>query len=561
MQGNQEKPSFLNRIQQNLITKFDKVKGYFGFCTNDLAQKCNYDLQKDELGIEQSLDENVRAYYEKIESKLEQEPKELEKEKNDYFKAEITTKHKEKFTEVSLDRLLRKIKSYNSDFEEVFYKKQLQDFRQKYAKTIAKKDKESNEKEQKAKYNQKLNKLLKILHTNTIRTWKKLIESKETKIQKQLIKDSQDELIERIKEWIELMKKFQQRFKSMEESADLFSGYIMQSLKAGMESGKKVSECVNENDLMGNQRYGGYGVGGTDNLSKRMIDFAKWLKLLEQESIKKLCDMLGKLHKAQKKIELETYTLQRTFNATIPTPYAKEEICGVTLGRDLENVLPQELTLLDDKDFSILFDLKFAENRLFCFEKQGYEDISMVEEISQEREKQVEDKKGPIILCIDTSGSMSGMPETIAKAIALFMAQRAMEARRKCYLINFSVGISTLDLTPPNGFFELMSFLEMSFSGGTDAIPALRAGLTKMNEEGYKKADLLMISDFVFSDYNLAGFRDLAKTKDKQNKCYALYVGNFSNDKSTKSILFDKEFYYDGYTHGVDELVQIKNHL
>lgn len=561
MQGNQEKPSFLNRIQQNLITKFDKVKGYFGFCTSDLAQKCNYDLQKDELGIEQSLDENVRAYYEKIESKLEQEPKELEKEKNDYFKAEITTKHKEKFTEVSLDRLLRKIKSYNSDFEEVFYKKQLQDFRQKYAKTIAKKDKESNEKEQKAKYNQKLNKLLKILHTNTIRTWKKLIESKETKIQKQLIKDSQDELIERIKEWIELMQKFQQRFKSIEESADLFSGYIMQSLKAGMESGKKVSECVNENDLMGNQRYGGYGVGGTDNLSKRMIDFAKWLKLLEQESIKKLCDMLGKLHKAQKKIELETYTLQRTFNATIPTPYAKEEICGVTLGRDLENVLPQELVLLDDKDFSILFDLKFAENRLFCFEKQGYEDISMVEEISQEREKQVEDKKGPIILCIDTSGSMSGTPETIAKAIALFMAQRAMEARRKCYLINFSVGISTLDLTPPNGFFELMSFLEMSFSGGTDALPALKAGLTKMNEEGYKKADLLMISDFVFSDYNLAGFRDLAKTKDKQNKCYALYVGNFGNDKSRKSILFDKEFYYDGYTHGVDELVEIKNTL
>lgn len=561
MQDNQEKPSFFNRIQQNLITKFDKLKKHFGFCTNDLAQKCSYDLQKDELGIEQSLDENVRAYYEKIESKLEQEPKELEKEKNDCFKAEITTKHKEKFTEVSLDRLIRKIKSYNSDFEEVFYKKQLQDFRQKYTKTIDKNDKESNQKVQKDKYNQKLNKLLKIQHINAIKTWKKLIESKETEIQKQLIKDSQDELIERVKEWIELMKKFQQRFKSMGESADLFSGYIMQSLKAGMESGKKVNECVNENDLIGNQRYGGYGVGGIDNLSKRMIDFAKWLRLLEQESIKKLCDMLGKLHKAQKKIELETYTLQRTFNATIPTLYAKEEISGVTLGRDLENVLPQELALLDDKDFSILFDLKFAENRLFCFEKQGYEDISMIEEISQEREKEVEDKKGPIILCVDTSGSMSGMPETIAKAIALFMAQRAMETKRKCYLINFSVGISTLDLTPPNGFFELMSFLEMSFSGGTDAIPALKAGLAKMREESYKKADLLVISDFVFSDYNLAGFKDLAKTKDKQNKCYALYVGNFSNDKSTKSILFDKEFYYNGSTHGVDELVEIKNTL
>lgn len=35
--------------------------------------------------------------------------------------------------------------------------------------------------------------------------------------------------------------------------------------------------------------------------------------------------------------------------------------------------MPEELALIDDKDFHILFDLKFTENRLFCFEKQSYE--------------------------------------------------------------------------------------------------------------------------------------------------------------------------------------------
>lgn len=42
---------------------------------------------------------------------------------------------------------------------------------------------------------------------------------------------------------------------------------------------------------------------------------------------------------------------------------------GVILSRDLENVLSSELALMDDENFGILFDLKFCENRLFCFEK------------------------------------------------------------------------------------------------------------------------------------------------------------------------------------------------
>ena len=72
-----------------------------------------------------------------------------------------------------------------------------------------------------------------------------------------------------------------------------------------------------------------------------------------------------------------------------------------------------------------------------------------------------------------------------------------------------------------------------------------------MREENYKKADLLMISDFVFSDYD---FGDLAKQKGETNKCYALYVGNFGSRNAQKSTFFDKEFYYNNYTHDIGEL-------
>lgn len=106
-----------------------------------------------------------------------------------------------------------------------------------------------------------------------------------------------------------------------------------------------------------------------------------------------------------------------------------------------------------------------------------------------------------------------------------------------------------LDLSPPNGLFELMRFLQMSFCGGTDALPALKAGIKKMRDDGYKNADLLMISDFVFSDYD---FADLAQEKGDENKCYALYIGDFA-PKMRESKLFSKEFYYNDDTHGVVE--------
>jgi uncharacterized protein with von Willebrand factor type A (vWA) domain len=47
-----------------------------------------------------------------------------------------------------------------------------------------------------------------------------------------------------------------------------------------------------------------------------------------------------------------------------------EEIVGVRLGRDLEHLVPSELALLADPDTALLFDLKYVEARLMCFDMQ-----------------------------------------------------------------------------------------------------------------------------------------------------------------------------------------------
>lgn len=544
----------------------------FGISASELATHCSYDLQKDPLNIAQELQSNIDKTQNKLESTLKNKPKKLKDEQKELEKTLKKYEHISQITQQDFEDLLKTITKYD-DFGEYkdFYTQKLQE-----------------QQNDEAGYKE----LLSSIYQNALEKWKQNFNHKIKQWEQAEIDKAKKDLQDRTKEWIELMKKFDRNFNQMGEGSELFKDYVMQSLKNGLASGKQVSQCVNPNDLKnqsnqmedfiknlfgknadgkGKSKDKDNDGGGDDNdknksgvsnniekLSRKMLDFQKWSKILERDSVKKLCDMLGKIHKAQKKHEMEKYTKEEIFHTKIPTPYAKEEISGVTLGRDLENVLPQELALLDDKDFSILFDLKFAENRLFCFEKQGYIDNVESKTTTHERQKEVEDKKGPIILCIDTSGSMSGTPETIAKAIALFMAKRAMDTKRKCFLINFSVGIHTLDLTPPNGLFELMDFLEMSFSGGTDALPALRAGLKKMREENYKKADLLMISDFMFSDYS---FGNLAGQKGATNKCYALYVGDFDSRNAKKSTFFDKEFYYNNIDNSIGTLSEMKERI
>ena len=203
-------------------------------------------------------------------------------------------------------------------------------------------------------------------------------------------------------------------------------------------------------------------------------------KIKNNEPLMKLCEMLGRLREARDEAFMEKIKEQTAYSYTqsVPTKRTKEEICGVELGADLANLIPQEFSLLNDDDLEILFDLKLLEKRLFCFEKQGLveKQIKDVKEIEKQKPKEQKSKdknKGAIILCVDTSGSMSGEPEMVAKALTLFVASRARRKNRACYLINFSSDIKCEDLSEHGWGERLNSFLRLSFGGGTDVGKAL----------------------------------------------------------------------------------------
>ncbi len=201
------------------------------------------------------------------------------------------------------------------------------------------------------------------------------------------------------------------------------------------------------------------------------------------------------------------------------------------------------MALLSDLDFELLFDLKYVEKRLMCFSKQGFKKEMIEENIQRTVTVIDEEKKGPVIICLDTSNSMSGPPEYIAKALTLNIVSRAASQKRRCYLINFSSSIETFDLTPPGGIRDMIDFLKMSFHGVTDVVPALREGIHMMQNKDYKKADLLVISDFLFPQLPCDIVAMCKKQKQKENRFFALVINSFLNNNVDQDV-FDRCWNY-----------------
>lgn len=166
---------------------------------------------------------------------------------------------------------------------------------------------------------------------------------------------------------------------------------------------------------------------------------------------------------------------------------------------------------------------------------------------------------GPIILCLDTSGSMRGARETVAKALALECLRGAHRQERKCFLYAFRCALAVfansvaadaygllmrmgctppfvvhvdgcasprrmavaamsscshcvhnphhrnpsgpgdvveLELTTgPGALDRLLHFLQMSFQGGTDVDKPLELSLERLGREEWAQADILMVTD------------------------------------------------------------------
>ena len=273
--------------------------------------------------------------------------------------------------------------------------------------------------------------------------------------------------------------------------------------------------------------------------------------LQDEQSLKELADLLGRMREAEIEIEEEEFEKSIIRQEWKVDETAKAEIVGVRESDDLSNMLSSEVSLLGDEDTELLFLKKYADKNLLTFR---YEDRKLVQsedhyvEINQRINQK---EKGPFIVCVDTSESMTGRPEQIAKVLCLGILKMAMRENRRAYLINFSRGIKTLDLHDvANSIDEIAHFLRMSFYGGTDVSLALYEAIRQLRGNDYQDADVLIISDFIMYTVDADVLRDVRYfQQNKDTQFHSLTLSDEANPEVLE--FFDTNWVYDPKQKGI----------
>ncbi len=220
--------------------------------------------------------------------------------------------------------------------------------------------------------------------------------------------------------------------------------------------------------------------------------------LEDEQSLRALAEMLGSMREAEIEIEEETFEKTIIRQEWKVDEHAKAEIVGVHESDDLNNLLSAEASLLGDVDTELLFLKKYADKNLMTFRYEDRRLVPSENQLTEINQRVRQKEKGPFIVCVDTSESMTGRPEQIAKVLCMGILKMAINENRRAYLINFSRGIKTLDLyNIADSIDEIAAFLRMSFYGGTDVSLALYETIRQLRGNDYEDADVLIISDFI----------------------------------------------------------------
>lgn len=211
---------------------------------------------------------------------------------------------------------------------------------------------------------------------------------------------------------------------------------------------------------------------------------------------------------------------------------ARSDIVGVCTGRDLNRLMPLEYCLLADSDLENVFLKKYSENALQMFDATSREKMYFMNTDQSGCDAILPDEMGPFIVGIDTSGSMAGQNELLAKSIVLAIALLAEQQHRACRVILFSDQSEQIEFRSLSlGLPLLKDFLCRSFQGGTDLLPAMQSALKGLSSASFARADLLLLSDFEMERPDALIARQFAALHERGASAYAVFFGeNYTSE-------------------------------
>ncbi len=240
---------------------------------------------------------------------------------------------------------------------------------------------------------------------------------------------------------------------------------IQAALKLGVAEANEVSELIQN-----------WGLTSADSFINGNYEskFTLLQQLRKSKKLREIAELAGRYKQLAAQIQHEK--IQHGMN----------EVYDITQGTDLSKLLPTE-------------KMKFRHPILRKLVLKDWLEHKTLQYNTRSKEKK---QRGPVIICIDNSGSMSGASEIWAKAVALGILEICKIQKRDLYVIQFEAETNPYDLKC-NVFYKnkyeisnVIDMIEYFAGGGTLFEPALTLAKEKINTlNEFQKADIIFITD------------------------------------------------------------------
>jgi uncharacterized protein with von Willebrand factor type A (vWA) domain len=250
------------------------------------------------------------------------------------------------------------------------------------------------------------------------------------------------------------------------------------------------------------------GMGATDGTADPKQAMQIFKRLRKDKSLKSIVQKMGRYLRLAQSMQRQKRT------------HGLDDVVGIELSGDIHRILPSELALLADEDLEMDILRKIAERQAMSREYRAYEGAA----------------KGPIVVCVDESGSMQGEPHANAKAFAAALGWIAKSQNRWCAFVGFSGGTEGTRLAMPPHKWDSAKFMDWltHFYGGGTTLDVPLDELPRVYWPEFQaprgKTDVVIITDAcVDCPESMAAKFNAWKLAEKV-KCYGIIIGDEPGD-------------------------------
>jgi uncharacterized protein with von Willebrand factor type A (vWA) domain len=203
---------------------------------------------------------------------------------------------------------------------------------------------------------------------------------------------------------------------------------------------------------------------------------------------------------------MEQAVALRAESRSVRVPDMPGETRGIHRSDRIARMLPAEAMLLGHPRLRLVWHARRAERSLLCYEDDDRMTETRLHEapVLQPHPGLMPSRRlemGPMLVCVDTSGSMQGGSEGVAKAVVLEAMRAAHAQGRACHVFAFGGPDEVIEMALPvdrAGIERATRFLGQSFRGGTDICGPLEKVIAQVEQESWRQADLLIATDGEF---------------------------------------------------------------